>query len=327
MRSLAPLAMWHAGVDRLAMWTEDRKARTPQRFSVGPTGELGCFGALPELPAPPAGPGPWTAPSPRARHRGDLMRVHLFPAEGRSAGTAILVPPWKTEGVALVSGWISLLARAGRDVWLVVPPHHLERTAPGARSGEGFVSLDLAELRATFEQLVLEVRVVAALAARRGPVDLVGLSLGGLASALAATVTPELSRVALVAPPADLAAVLDETAIGARYRTLAHRAGTPLPAAGALREAFAAFDPTRRPRPAADLLVAVGRYDAIALPRGAAALARAWGATASFYRRGHLTLLFACRALRRDVSRFLAVPRQTTAGAPAMAGIPGTLPA
>jgi pimeloyl-ACP methyl ester carboxylesterase len=327
MRSLPPLAMWHAGIDRLAMWTEDRKARTPQRFAPGPRGELGCFGDLAELPAPPAGPGRWVAPSPRARHRGDLMRLHLFPAEGRSVGTAILVPPWKTEGVGLVRGWIRLLARAGRDVWLVVPPHHLERTAPGARSGEEFVSLDLAELRATFEQLVLELRVVTALAARRGPVDLVGLSLGGLASALAATAVPEVARVALIAPPADLAAVLGQTAIGARYRGLAQRAGTPLPAAGALREAFAAFDPALRPRPRADLFVAVGRYDAIALPEGAAALARAWGATASVYPRGHLTLLFACRALRRDLARFLAVPRPAALGAAAMAGVVGASPA
>jgi pimeloyl-ACP methyl ester carboxylesterase len=255
------------------------------------------------------------------------MRLHVFPSEGRSAGTAILVPPWKTEGVGLVRGWIRLLARTGRDVWLVVPPHHLERTAAGARSGEGFVSLDLAELRATFEQLVLEIRVVAALAARRGPADLVGLSLGGLAAALAATVAPELSRVALVAPPADLAAVLGQTAIGARYRTLAQRAGTPMPPADALRSAFAPFDPALRPRPAGAVLVAVGGQDAIALPTGAAALARAWGAPASIYPRGHLTLLFACRALRRDLSRFLAVPRPARLGAAAMAGVPGASPA
>jgi hypothetical protein len=315
----------HVGVDRFAMWLEDRARRAPQRFVPGSAGDLGCFGPLPPLPDGPTGPGPWSAPSPRARHREDRMGVHLFPAAGRALGTALLVPPWKTDAPSLVSGWIALLARSGRDVWLVVPPHHLERTAAGAKSGEDFVSLDLAELRATFEQLVLELRVLAALAARRGPVDAVGLSLGGLALALAATAAPELSRVALVAPPADLAAVLGETPIGVRYRGLAERAGTPLPSAAALREGLAAFDPARRPRPAADLLVAVGRHDAIALPAGTLALARAWGASPSIYPRGHLTLLFACRALRRDVSRFLALPRR--APAPAVAQIPGAAPA
>jgi pimeloyl-ACP methyl ester carboxylesterase len=315
----------HAGVDRLAMWLEDRTPRAPQRFAAGPAGDLDCFGPLPALPEGPARPGRWGAPSPRARHAADRMAVHVFPAAGPSEGTVLLVPPWKTDAPSLVSGWLALLARTGRDVWLVVPPHHLERTAAGARSGEGFVSLDLAELRATFEQLVLELRVCAALAARRGPVDAVGLSLGGLAAALAATAAPELSRVALVAPPADLAAVLGETPIGRRYRSLAERAGTPLPPAAALRAGLAAFDPARRPRPAAELFVAVGRHDAIALPAGALSLARAWGAPASIYPRGHLTLLFACRALRRDLARFLALPRRMPAAA--VSGIPGAAPA
>jgi hypothetical protein len=315
----------HAGLDRLAMWLEDRAPRAPQPFASGSAAELDCFGPLPPLPEGPARPGRWEARSPRPRHDGDRMGVHVFPASGPREGTALLVPPWQTDAVSLVSGWIALLTRSGRDVWLVVPPHHLERTAAGARSGEGFVSLDLAALRATFEQLVIEVRACAALAARLGPVEAVGLSLGGLAVALAATAAPELSRVALVAPPADLAAVMGETRIGRRYRALAQRAGTALPPAAALRGALAAFDPARRPRPAAEILVAVGRHDAIALPAGALALARAWGVPASVYPRGHLTLLFACRALRRDLARFLALTRR--APGPAVAGIPGAAPA
>ncbi len=323
MRRPAPLAGVHAGIDRLAMWLEDRAPRPPQRFCAGPDGDLGCFDALPPLPDGPAGPGRWSAPSPRARHADDRMSVLWFRAARRSLGTAVLVPPWKTDGIGLVRGWISLLAEAGRDVWLVVPPHHIERAAAGVRSGEGFVSLDLAELRATFEQLVLEIRVCAALAARRGPVDLVGLSLGGLAAALASTAIPELERLGLVAPPADLPAVLGETRIGQRYRALAERGGTPLPPVAALRDALAAFDPVRRPRPAADVFVGVGRHDAIALPGGAVALARAWGAEASVYPRGHLTLLFACRALRRDVARFMGAPRFGRARDATAAPFPG----
>jgi predicted alpha/beta hydrolase family esterase len=61
----------------------------------------------------------------------------------------------------------------------------------------------------------------------------------------------------------------------------------------------------RRPT-AARVLVAIGREDRIALPDGALSLARAWGAEARVYPRGHLTLLFACGALRRDLRRFLA---------------------
>jgi pimeloyl-ACP methyl ester carboxylesterase len=250
------------------------------------------------------------------------MSVLWLPARGRSVGTALLVPPWKTESARLVSGWISVLAEAGRDVWLVVPPHHLQRTAAGARSGEGFVSLDLARLRGSFEQLVLEIRVCAALATRRGPVDLVGLSLGGLAAALAAPAIPELSRLAAVAPPADLAAVLGQTPIGRRYRALAELAGAPIPAVGVLRDALEAFEPSRLPRPAAEPFVAVGRHDEIALPDGAVALARAWGARARIYPRGHLTLLFACRAVRRDLACFLAGSRPRPARAVASSSAP-----
>jgi predicted alpha/beta hydrolase family esterase len=61
----------------------------------------------------------------------------------------------------------------------------------------------------------------------------------------------------------------------------------------------------RRPT-ARRVLVAAGREDRIAPPADAIALARAWGVEPRLYGRGHLTLLFACRAVRRDVARFLS---------------------
>jgi hypothetical protein len=299
----------HRGIDRLAMWLEERTPRPPQRYRPGPAGALDCFGPLPPLPSGPHAPGPWSAPSPLPLRERDRMSLRWFAAAGESRGTVLLVPPWLTGGVRLVRGWVARLVRAGRDVWLVVPPHHLERAAPGMRSGEEFVSLDVARMRATFAQLVLEIRAWAALAARRGgPVDLVGLSLGGLASAFAAGAAPELGRVALVAPPADLGAVVAETPIGRRYRRVAERAGAPLPPAAELLEPLGAFDPSRLAPPAAEVLVAVGRHDEIALSGGALALARAWRAAARVYPRGHLTLLFSCSAVRRDVVGFVTRP-------------------
>lgn len=310
----------HRGIDRLAMWLEDRAPREPQPYRPGPVGPLDCFGSLPPLPPRPEAPGRWWAPSPRPLRADDRMSVIWVPAEEESRGTVLLVPPWMIAGVPLVRGWVRTLTRTGRDVWLVVPPHHLERAAKGARSGEGFVSLDLARFRATFEQLVLEIRTCAALGALRGPVDLVGLSLGALVSAIAAPAIAGLRRVALVAPPADLGAVIAETPIGRRYRRVAERAGGPLPPPDELRGALEGLDPSRLPRPAADVLVAMGQDDAIALPRGALGLARAWGSALRTYPRGHLTLLFACRAVRRDVARLLegdgAGSDLTPAGAP-----------
>jgi pimeloyl-ACP methyl ester carboxylesterase len=237
------------------------------------------------------------------------MAVHSRPAAGARRGTAILVPPWKVPGLGAVGGWARLLARTGHDVWTLVPPRHLERTAPGARSGEGFVSPDVPALRAAVEQLVVELRLLVALAARRGEATaLVGLSLGALGAALAATGAERVDRLVLVAPPADLGAVFAETPIGRRYLELAARAGSPLPAPELLAAMLAPFRAGSR-RPTADrVLLAMGREDRIAPAPATLALARAWGVGPRVYPRGHLTLLFACRALRRDVAAFLAGP-------------------
>jgi pimeloyl-ACP methyl ester carboxylesterase len=231
------------------------------------------------------------------------MSMRCFPTRG-SRGTAVIVPPWKLPRAGVLRGWIALARRAGLDAWLLSPPHHLERTAPGARGGEGFLSPDLGRVRAAFEQLVLEIRLALALAAPRGEVALVGLSLGGLGAALAATAPERIDRALLVAP-ADLARALGETPIGRRYRRLADAAGAPIPDGAALDAALRPLDPGSRRPTAREILIAAGAFDAVAPPEGARALARAWGAPARTYPRGHLTLLFGCRALRRDAHGFL----------------------
>lgn len=305
----------HALVDALAVWTEDRRRRAPAPFRPRPPGPLDCFGPLPALPPPPL-EGRWRAPSPRPSAADATTSVVARRARGPRRGTAVLVPPWKVPGLRAVEGWARLLARGGLDVWTLVPPRHLDRTAPGARSGEGFVTPDLPALAAAVEQLVLEVRLLAALARARGEeVAIVGLSLGALGAALAATAPEAVDAAALVAPPADLAAVLAETGIGRRYAALAARAGSPLPGREALSPMLAAFRPDGRRPTARRVLVAAGAADRIALPGGALGLARAWGVAPRLYPRGHLTLLFACRAVRRDVARFLAGGRPTSPAA------------
>jgi predicted alpha/beta hydrolase family esterase len=233
------------------------------------------------------------------------MSIRVTPARGARRSIALLVPPWKIAHARLVAGYTRLLARAGQEVWLVCPPHHLDRTLPGARSGEGFVSLDLRRLRAVFEQFVVEIRVLAALASRRGPVGLVGLSLGGLAGALAATAPERLDYAALVAP-ADISLTMSATRIGLRYRRLAALAGAGLPDEAALAEALTPFDPSRRAPTARRIFLASGAHDRIAPPGGPAALARAWRMPLHTYERGHMSLLFLCRALRRDLASFVA---------------------
>jgi len=293
----------HRALDRLAMWVEDRVEREPEGWREGPSGPLACFGPLGELPPPPSGPGTWSFPSPSGAP-GERISLRVARARGSRRGTALLVPPWKLPSARLLGGWVRLLARCGLDVWLVTPPHHLDRGGPGERRGEGFVSPDLSKLRRSLEQLVVEIRLCARLAAGHGEVGVVGLSLGALGAALAATGPEPLDFAALVAPPGDLTAVLGETPIGRRYAALARRAGSPLPPPAALRAALAPFDPAARAPTARRILVAAGLHDRIVLG-GPERLARAWGLAPRAYPRGHLTLLFACRALRRDLGAFL----------------------
>jgi hypothetical protein len=321
--------MWiprlHGAVDSLAMWSEDLRRRTPIPFVAAAREPLDCFGPLPPLPRPPDGPGAWEAPSPRPAPGDDILHVEVTPAEGERRGTAVLVPPWKLPRLSLLSGWTRTIARTGLDVWTIIPPLHLHRSPPGIRSGEAFVTPDVPALRKAVEQLVLEIRLLLELArGRGGEVALVGLSLGGLAAAIAAT-TDEAApaRVAVVAPPADLHAVAAETRIGRRILGLTGPAGVS-PAIDTLPDMLWPFRAHARPARAGRVLVAIGSHDAIALTAAATELARDWNADLRVYPRGHLTLLFLCDALRRDLRAFLggpaAVPLAPLALAPQQAG-------
>lgn len=288
------------------MGLEDLVRRAPQPYRPGPDGPLEPFGPLGPLPAPPERPGRWSAPSPPPFGT-DRLTVHVAAAREPRRGTAVIVPPWKLRARGLLRGWVRLAQDAGLDAWLLVPPHHLERTPPGARGGEGFVSADLGRLRASLEQTVLEVRLLLALAAARGDgerVALLGLSLGALAAAWAAAGPERVDAAVLVAPPADLAAVFAGTPIGRRYAALAARAGAPLPGDAELASRLAPLAPLGRRPTARRVLVAAGEEDAIAVG-GPAALARAWDVPLSHHPRGHLTLLLGCRSLRREVAALL----------------------
>ncbi len=299
----------HASLDRLAMWMEDRVPHVAEPYRPCAPDPLDCFGSLGVVPDAPEDGGPWSVPSPRPTRASDRMTVHVVERRAAFRGTALVVPPWKTDAPSLVRRYTALLSEAGYDTWLLIPPEHMERASPGARSGHAFATLDLGRFRALFEQLVLEIRTAVAMAARRGPTGLVGVSIGALAASFAITAPEVPGFAALIAPPADLATVLGTTAIGRRYGRLAALAGTRWPDTGELRRVLAPFDPTRRDPPRVPLFLAVGRYDRIALADGALALGRAWNIAPQVYARGHLSLLFLCRAMLGDLRRFvLRVP-------------------
>ncbi len=282
----------HRLVDRAAMAVEDLHAREPVPYRPGPDAPLDPFG--------PLGPS-----AHEARPGGVLPPIVVTAAAGPRRGTAVLVPPWKIRSAANVAPWVHALAAAGLDVWMPVPPLHLERTPPGQRGGEGVVSPDLGSMRGALELSVREARACVAAAAEHGEVALVGLSLGALVAAWVAAGPERVSRAALVAPPADLAAVFRETPIGRRYAAIADRAGARVPPGPELDERLSRLAPLSLRPSAGRVLVVGGRHDAIAVG-GATALARAWGLAPSLHARGHITLLFACAAARREVAAFAA---------------------
>jgi hypothetical protein len=292
----------HRSIDALAVWTEDFLRLPAEQCRLAPTAPLAWFEPLPPLPSSPPREGSWSAPSPRPQIQNDRMSLLAMPARCERRGTVLIVPPWKIRSPDLVSGYTDLIRAAGYDVWLLSLPHHLDRTTAGTRSGEAFVSLDLSRLRANFEQVLLEIRVGIALAARRGEVGLLGLSLGALAGAFAATGPEPLDFAALVAP-AHLGLVMTKTGIGRRYRRVATRAGSIWPGDD-LAAALAPFDPAPHPCTARRIFIAAGLHDHIAPTEGPCRLARAWGIAPRLYPRGHISLLFLCKALRRDLARF-----------------------
>jgi len=284
----------HGLLDRLAMAFEDRVPRLPQPWRPGP-----------DLPFDPSGP-----PLP-------LPPLRRTAARGARRGTAVLVPPWKIRSTAILAGWVRALTARGFDVWIPVPPLHLERTPPGERSGEGAFTPDLGRTREVLNTAVRELRgCLEAAAAEGGVVALVGLSLGALTAAWAATGPERVDAAALVAPPADLAAVFLRTAIGRRYATLARRAGAPVPEDGELERRLGWLSPLHRTPTAGRLLVAGGRFDAIALD-GPGRLARAWNTPLHELPRSHLTLLFGSPSLRREVADFAAAAGWPTSSPPA----------
>ncbi|HET8540757.1 MAG TPA: hypothetical protein VFL83_12880 [Anaeromyxobacter sp.] len=298
----------HAGIDRLAMWMEDRVRHAAQPFLPCAPEPLDCLGPLSAIPEPPAAEGPWSTPSPRPVSPFDRMTLLVVPRRAPFRGTAVVVPPWKTDAPSIVRRYTDLLAETGHEVWLLVPPEHMGRASPGARSGHGFATLDLRRFRALFEQLVLEIRTAVAMAARRGRAGVVGLSIGALAASFALASGDAAGFGALVAPPADLAAVLRTTRIGRRYGRIAEEAGTRFPDGPELRRVLAPFDPLQVRPPRSPVFLAVGRYDRIALPDAALALGRAWDVQPRVYARGHLSLLFLCQAMLDDLRRFLLGP-------------------
>ena len=104
----------------------------------------------------------------------------------RSSTILLFAPGWGRHDQSFEEGMCARLAHQGIDAGLLTKPFHQERTPPGSRSGEYFISSNLFWTIANFRQFTAEIRLL--LRHMRGyykHVGLIGLSSGGFQAGLA----------------------------------------------------------------------------------------------------------------------------------------------
>ena len=220
-------------------------------------------GAAPERPPGPVPVEHWVHE--RARAPATVVALHGFGMGRPRLGAA----------APLVSRWF----QSGLDVALVTLPGHGARAPAGARmSGEAFAVPHVARLAEAVREALYEVHLtVHWLRHETGrPVGLLGLSLGGYLTALAAGLLDDLAFAVPIAAPV----CMGDLAWRFLRRTRHHRDGAPgLPDAEELRRSFRVHSPLahalRLPRERA--LIVAGRGDRVVPPAHALALAQHWG--------------------------------------------------
>jgi hypothetical protein len=220
---------------------------------------------------PPLPPGPvhlehWVHG--RRRAPATVLALHGFGmGRPRIDASVMLAPHW---------------FRHGLDVALLTLPHHGARTPAEARlSGEAFAVPHVARLAEAVREAVYEIRLTAHwLREETGrPVGLLGLSLGGYLTALAAGLLDDLAFAIPMAAPV----CMGDLAWRFLRRTKHHREGVPeLLGPEELRRSFRVHSPLAHPLriPRERVLIVAGRGDRVVPPEHALALARHWGGPA-----------------------------------------------
>jgi hypothetical protein len=244
-----------------------------------------------------------------------------------SNGDPILLEHWMHDGAAATRGTVvaihgfamgrpridalALFARdwfdRGLDVALVTLPHHGARTPAGARfSGEWFAVPHVTRVAESVREALYEIHVVTSWlrAAGRGPVGLLGLSLGGYLAALAAGLMDDLDFVVPIVPPV----CIGDLAWRFFERTRHARAGGEA-ALGhdELRHAFRVHSPLVHPLrvPPERVLVVAGRGDRVVPPEHPHALWKHWGEPRIHWFSGSHLAPFGRAGVVREVERHL----------------------
>ncbi len=194
---------------------------------------------------------------------------------------------------------------------LLALPYHIQRTPPGARSGEMALSGDPARIRDVVVQSVLDVRRSLDFLAARPEIDgksvgIAGISLGAVIASLAYSADCRLQRAAIVLGGADLAHILWHSSLTGPTREAMRRRGLDL---DALRRELADVEPLNRASSRTDgrAFLVGARFDTVIPAEDVRKLAEALpNATTLWLDTGHYGGVFVQRRVARTVASFFA---------------------
>ncbi len=279
------------------------------------------------LTPPPIAFAPW-----RAVERDDQVAeyVETFPSafvsgfpENDTVPLRILVPANATGPVpvVLVTHYLGAsdlraeralgedLAARGVAAAILTLPYHMSRTPAGHRSGELAIVPDMAKLRGSIAQAVLDVRrSLDFLDSRpeftKAPRGISGTSLGALLAALSYGIDPRLTHAAFILGGVDFAGIVWDSSRVQPQREALRRQGVT---ESRLRDALKDVEPmTYLPRetPGTTLLISA-KYDTVVPRANSAALARALGEPRRLeIQTGHYGGIFIQQKALREVARF-----------------------
>lgn len=192
---------------------------------------------------------------------------------------------------------------------LLTLPYHIQRTPPGARSGEMALSDEPARIRDVVVQSVLDVRrTLDFLSTRpeiaRSSLGITGISLGAVIASLAYSVDPRLQRAAIVLGGGDLAHILWHSSLTGPTREAMRRRGLDLEA---LRRELADVEPLSRVASRTDgrAFLVGARFDTVIPAEDVRKLAEALpNATTLWLDTGHYGGVFVQRRVARAVASF-----------------------
>jgi hypothetical protein len=226
-----------------------------------------------------SGYSPYASDAPTGR-RSPLLFEHWRHTAGSSRGTLIALHGFtmgrpRFDAIALfASQWYE----RGLDVALVTLPYHGTRTPRDARfSGEHFAVPDVARLSEAVREAIWEIRLLQRVLREESgrPVGLLGLSLGGYLTALAAGLYDDLDFAIAMAAPV----CIGDLAWGFFAQTRHAREGGEATLSHAeLRRAFRVHSPLAHAlrTPSERVMIVGGRGDRIVPPEHPAALWSHW---------------------------------------------------